>query len=151
MAALLMLDLWLQNEDRSLSELGGNPNLLVTRVPNLPASDPEGALWMNQSRKEMIWAYDFNLAFDEQFDRERFFDAHIFGRMLKKWPDGFRDRMEPRLQQALEKLDELFHQLPLEWLHLDGDESLPVQLDLERVRSALSQPFTRPDVFWKLP
>jgi hypothetical protein len=40
MALLLLLDLWIQNEDRSLSELGGNPNLLVTQIPPLPADDP---------------------------------------------------------------------------------------------------------------
>jgi hypothetical protein len=27
----------------------------------------------------MLWAYDFNLAFDEDFNRERFFGAHVFG------------------------------------------------------------------------
>lgn len=36
MAVLLLLDLWIQNEDRSLSEFGGNPNLLVTQIPPLP-------------------------------------------------------------------------------------------------------------------
>jgi hypothetical protein len=39
----------------------------------------------------------------------------------------------------------------LEWLHVDGDESLPVQLDMKRVISALELPFTDPDTFWKLP
>jgi hypothetical protein len=42
MALLLLLDLWIQNEDRSLSEFGGNPNLLVTQIPPLPDDDPEG-------------------------------------------------------------------------------------------------------------
>ncbi len=39
----------------------------------------------------------------------------------------------------------------LEWLHVDGDESLPVQLDMKRVISALELPFTVPGTFWKLP
>lgn len=42
MALLLLLDLWLQNEDRSLSALGGNPNLMVEQIPPLPDDDPEG-------------------------------------------------------------------------------------------------------------
>lgn len=151
MATLVLLDLWLQNEDRSLSALGGNPNLLVTSVPPLPDWDEEGELWKNQPRREMLWAYDFNMAFDEQFNRDRFFDAHVFGEMLKQWPVGFRERMELRLRTAWEQLPEIFAELPLEWLHLDGDESLPVQLDMERVSSALSRPFTEPDAFWKLP
>ena len=32
-----------------------------------------------------------------------------------------------------------------------GDESLPVQLDVERVCSVLELPFTEPDTFWTLP
>jgi hypothetical protein len=94
MALLLLIDLWLQNEDRSLSELGGNPNLLVKTIPPLPDDDPEGALWKDQPRREMLWAYDFNLAFDEDFDRERFFGSHVFGKILKRWPEGFRERIE---------------------------------------------------------
>ena len=42
-------------------------------------------------------------------------------------------------------------ELPPEWLYLDGDDSLPVQLDVERVNSVLELPFTDPDRFWKLP
>jgi hypothetical protein len=151
MAALLLLDLWIQNEDRSLSAKGGNPNLLVTQIPPLPDDDPEGALWKDQPRREMLWAYDFNLAFDEDFSREQFFGAHVFGGMLKQWPEGFRERMEPRLREALDRLPGLFAELPPEWLHLDGDDSLPVQLDLKRVTSVLNLPFTDPDTFWKLP
>lgn len=151
MAALLLLDLWLQNEDRSLSPKGGNPNLMVTQIPSLPDSDEEGALWKEQPRREMLWAYDFNLAFDDDFDRARFFDAHVFAGQLKQWPPGFRARMEPRLREALSLLPELYEELPLEWLHLDADESMPVQLDRKHVESFLSQPFTDPDTFWKLP
>lgn len=151
MALLLLLDLWLQNEDRSLSEHGGNPNLLVTQIPELAADDPEGALWVDQPRREMLWAYDFNLAFDEDFNRERFFDVHVFGKMLREWPKGFREQMEPRLKEALGQVREIFSELPAEWLHLHGDDSLPVQLDAERVISVLSLPFDEPELFWKLP
>jgi hypothetical protein len=151
MALLLLLDLWIQNEDRSLSAMGGNPNLLVTQIPPLPDDDPEGALWKDQPRREMLWAYDFNLAFDEDFSRERFFGVHVFGRMLRKWPEGFRDRMEPRLRAALAEVRGIFAELPLDWLHADGDESLPVQLDVERVISVRELPFTEPATFWTLP
>ncbi len=151
MALLLLVDLWIQNEDRSLSEFGGNPNLLVEQIPALPADDPEGALWAEQSRLEMLWAYDFNLAFDKDFDHERFFQVHVFGKMLRQWPEGFRERMEPLMKDALAALPAIFAELPLEWLHVDGDESLPVQLDMKRVISVLELPFTDPETFWKLP
>ncbi len=148
MAMLLLIDLWLQNEDRTLSALGGNPNLLVTLQPNsVRAGDPTVA----PPRREELWAYDFNLAFDEDFARERFFGSHVFGGKLTRWPAGFRERMEPRLRAALAEVPAIFAELPREWLHLDGDESLPVQLDMERVISALKLPFTDPETFWKLP
>ena len=60
------------------------PNLLVKQIPPLPDDDPEGALWKVEARREMLWAYDFNLAFDPDFKRERFFGAHVFGKMLKQ-------------------------------------------------------------------
>ena len=151
MAALLLLDLWIQNEDRSLSAKGGNPNLLVTQSSLTPRSESEAAFRGSPRRREKLWVYDFNLAFDETFDRTVFFDAHAFGGMVKQWPRGFRERMEPRLREALGRLPDLFAELPVEWLHLDGDDSLPVQLDVERVSSLLNLPFTEPDTFWKLP
>lgn len=151
MALLLLMDLWIQNEDRSLSTLGGNPNLLVEQIPPLHEDDAEGALWVGQSRREMLWAYDFNLAFDEEFNRERFFRTHVFGGMMKQWPAGFRERMEPHLHHALGEVRTIFAELPPEWLHLDGDDSLPVQLDLERVLSVLELPFRDSELFWKLP
>ncbi|MBL9113927.1 MAG: hypothetical protein JNJ83_02900 [Verrucomicrobiaceae bacterium] len=150
MALLLLLDLWLQNEDRSLSALGGNPNLLVEQIPPSRDDDREGAMLKDQPRPEMLWVYDFNLAFDEDFSRERFFGAHVFGEALRVWPEGFRERMEPRLRAALGEVRAIFAELPLEWLHVEGDESLPVQLDVEKVISALELPFSQPDLFWNL-
>ncbi len=151
MALLLLLDLWLQNEDRSLSIHGGNPNLFVRGVPPLPDDDPEGALWAGQPPRQMLWAYDFNLAFDEDFNRARFFESHVFGQQLQQWPDGFRAEMEPVLREAMESLDSIFSELPEEWLHLDGDDSLPVQLCADRLRFELGLPFTQPESFWKIP
>ena len=39
--------------------------------------------------------------------------------------------MEPRLRDALGQMWEIFSELPPEWLYVDGDDSLPVQLDVE--------------------
>ena len=52
---------------------------------------------------ERLWVFDFNLAFDEAFDRKHFFANHVFGGLLKGWPRGFRELMVPRLQQAWSK------------------------------------------------
>jgi hypothetical protein len=147
MAMLLLLDLWLQNEDRSLSEHGGNPNLLLERGYSLP----NGAMSKKKSPQSRLWAYDFNLAFDVEFDRGRLFDTHVFGKILQRWPDGFRKRMEPRMRSALGQVRTIFSELPLDWLHVDGDDSLPMQLDADRVLSVLELPLSDPEHFWKLP
>lgn len=148
MAILLLLDLWLQNEDRSLSAAGGNPNLLVSLSPSLLDTI---SLGLDNPGGSMLWVYDFNLAFDEYFDRHRFFQSHVFGGMVRRWPGEFRNRMEERMALALQSLPQFIADLPDEWLYLDGDDTLPVQLDLERVSSVLKLPFTRPDEFWALP
>lgn len=142
-AMVLLFDLWVQNEDRSLSALGGNPNLLVT-AENL---GDEGRPHVLQS----LWIYDFNLSFDEGFDRELFWMGHIFGELLSEWPAGLIDEMVPHMRDALARLPEIFSELPLEWLHVDGDESLPVQFDQDHVYKTLHLPFAQPDAFWTMP
>ncbi|HSJ01646.1 MAG: HipA family kinase [Verrucomicrobium sp.] len=145
MALLILVDLWIQNEDRSLSELGGNPNLLTTRF----ASTPETTVGREPSLGiPSLWAYDFNLAFDSEFSRLRFFQSHVFGGLLGDWPEGFRDKMEGPLRSALHLVPEIFEELPLEWLHVDGDTTMPVQLDQMHVQSVLSLPFTESENFW---
>ena len=49
-----------------------------------------------------------------------------------------RERMEPLMKSALAEVPAIFAALPLEWLHVDGDKSLPVQLDRERVTSGVA-------------
>lgn len=48
----------------------------------------------------MLRAYDFNLAFDDKFDRQHFMKSHVFAEMLKEWPPGFREKMESRIKDA---------------------------------------------------
>ncbi|WP_409218310.1 HipA family kinase [Prosthecobacter sp.] len=59
--------------------------------------------------------------------------------------------MATKMMQATELLPQWFAELPDEWRYLDGDDTLPVQLDEERVSSALRLPFTESDAFWSLP
>lgn len=62
-----------------------------------------------------------------------------------------RRMMELMLKAALDEVPAIFAELPLEWLHMDGDESLRVQLDMKRVISVLELPFSDSETFWKLP
>lgn len=57
---ILVFDWWLHNADRSLTEKGGNPNLL----------------WDTQHQKLAV--IDHNIAFDPDFDARDFFENHVF-------------------------------------------------------------------------
>jgi hypothetical protein len=131
-ARVLLFDWWVHNEDRILTARGGNPNLL-TSSSGVPAS---------------LWVFDFNLAFDDEFSAPRFWANHLFAPMVQGWPDGFRERLSGAMHDASIRLGEWFASLPKEWLHIEGDENLPVQLDEKRVLEILSRPFTEPDRFW---
>ena len=141
---IVLFDWWVQNEDRSLSSLGGNPNLLVTDDAML---EEPGKPFVSDGKR--LWVYDFNLAFDETFDPQRFWENHIFGSAFD--PDKMRQIYEAQMRSALAKLPELFKTLPLEWLYLDGDENLPVQLSQQHVYSVLNRAFVEPSPFWGKP
>lgn len=134
-ASVLLFDWWVLNEDRCLSSLGGNPNLLVTAENNGGSK---------------LWMFDFNLAFDFDFSRARFLENHLFAKLLDKWPAGFRDEMEPKLASALQRVDDLLDSLPDEWLYPDGDDSLPAHLNVDFVRAALERAIAESDKFWNL-
>lgn len=129
----LFFDWWVHNEDRSLSSVGGNPNLLM-------AGNSEGV------RK--LWVFDFNLAFDPDFTEEQFWRAHIFAKMDERQLHGFHYESESELKNAISKLPEIFAKLPLEWLYLDGDESQPVQLDEKMVILKLKRALNPSVEFW---
>ncbi|QBG48463.1 hypothetical protein EGM51_14045 [Verrucomicrobia bacterium S94] len=66
-ADILLFDYWIQNEDRTLGENGGNPNLLL----HIPEGD--------------VVIIDHNLAFDVSFAKETLFGTHVFRDFRQKW------------------------------------------------------------------
>lgn len=144
MAKVLFLDLWVRNEDRTLSELGGNPNLLITHEPKIHAGEETGEM------QRCLWTIDFNLAFDELFTHKSCLQNHVFASLLNIWPNGFRDYMTAQLPAMLATVPGVMAQLPEEWLYPDGDDSLPVHLSQDMVTSILRVPLEKPDAFWTL-
>ena len=144
-ARILLLDWWVRNEDRTLSSRGGNPNLLVTsaRVP------PDNALEALRNWFPKIWTFDFNLAFDPHFQESRFWENHVFAADRTLWTADFRDRMGAQMALLCAKLPYIMAELPAEWLHMEGDENLPVQLDPGEVRDVLRRPLHQSSQFWK--
>ncbi|HDR9507617.1 TPA: hypothetical protein QDC03_002702, partial [Burkholderia cepacia] len=87
---VLIFDYWVRNQDRMLTDLGGNPNLL----------------WA-PARKDLV-VIDFNQAFDPDFDCDTFFSSHAFA---GSWDHVFEDLLErqhyeDRLRAALGKFED---------------------------------------------
>lgn len=144
--SILAFDWWVHNEDRSLSARGGNPNLLITQDRTELGGDLEdesGGVEAN------LWAFDFNLAFDSDFNAAKFWNNHVFARERMGWQRLFVDEMADKMKRALNRFPEIWAELPEEWLYLDGDDNLPMQLEFDMVKEILWRPFKNAATFWQ--
>lgn len=83
--SVLIFDLWIENEDRTLSTKGGNPNLLWK-------TDGSG-----------LYVIDHNLIFDDTFNKTDFWETHAFNPMFCKKQVDVLENMgfEARMAKAL--------------------------------------------------
>jgi len=128
---VLMFDWWVRNSDRTLSEKGGNPNLL----------------WDQTDRQLVV--IDHNTAFEEKFDRKRFASNHIFADLL---PQIFGDLVErelytQRFQKSFAEFERACGTVPEEWWWVD--DGVPAQFDKDAIKSSLTD-FNK-DFFWSIP
>lgn len=111
---VLVFDWWVHNADRTLTESGGNPNLLF----NAESGD--------------LVVIDHNLAFDPDFDEQLFLDTHIF---KDEWNPLCQDLVEmanyqARLSQVLSRRwANAWGQVPSEWMFHDEEQTIPVDFD----------------------
>lgn len=131
---VLLFDWWVRNEDRTLTQFGGNPNLLRA-AGALPAA---------------LRVFDLNLAFDDSFDEARFWQTHVFNGAGAAWPGEFKLRMADAMRQALAQLPAIWQDLPEEWRQPHGYPAGAVGLDLAAVRTLLERFETGPDLFWAI-
>ncbi|EQD26349.1 hypothetical protein B2A_15680 [mine drainage metagenome] len=120
---LLAFDWWVENADRTLSELGGNPNLL----------------W--RAAGDALLVIDHNLAFDREFDESTFFATHVFhgdaSALFEDWIN-WTDAAN-RLRAALPSFDEALASMPEQWNWLDPEATLPVGIDWTARRARLDE------------
>src|SRR5437867_2161059 len=86
-AKILLFDWWIGNGDRTLSENGGNPNIL----------------WVHRDHKPYV--IDHNLAFDEAAFAD-FWTHHIFASSRAEWTEAFRKSSEELMKAAIKQVDE---------------------------------------------
>lgn len=127
---VMVFDWWVHNRDRTLSEKGGNPNLL----------------WDQTAEKLVV--IDHNVAFEPQFDKKSFADNHIFAHYIPSVFDDLVERVlyEKRLQQAFAEYDIACDNVPPEWWWVD--DGAPALFDRNAVRTFLSS-FNQND-FWRI-
>lgn len=125
-----MFDWWLHNADRTLSEKGGNPNLL----------------WDQEfSRLAVI---DHNQAFDARFDPQLFVQTHVFRDKLLNVLDDWveRDAYRNRLAAAFAEFDPACDNVPPEWWW--EDDGVPARFDRDVARAVLERYMN--DDFWRI-
>ena len=95
-AKILLFDWWTGNGDRTLTEHGGNPNIL----------------WVHHDHKPYV--IDHNLAFDSTALPD-FWSQHIFVESRAAWTPAFRQSMESLMRAALQELENWWAEMPPGW------------------------------------
>ena len=128
---MLVFDWWIRNEDRTLGEKGGNPNILICVVDR------------------QVHIIDHNIAFDRKWDEGRFFTEHVFSSrrntIVPNWLLAFRDT----LRQGYAEIEAVWAEMPDVWKYHDSELTLPVDISIEEVRGILDRVETEWDGVWK--
>lgn len=100
---ILVFDWWVNNEDRNLTEKGGNPNLL----------------WDTQQKK--LTVIDHNVAFDPKFSLKSFFENHVFRNQYASVFEDCVARLNyvDRMRTAFTAFDKACDNSPIEWWWID--------------------------------
>ena len=127
---VLAFDWWIRNNDRTLSETGGNPNLF----------------WEPAAGELVI--IDHNQAFDPDFSIENFLEYHVFSsKRYDLFTDVlYRDSLISRFQQALGCWQKICDNIPKEWHYLDPEMTIEADIQLDAILGMLERCNT--DTFW---
>lgn len=130
-ADILVFDWWLKNEDRHLTELGGNPNLL----------------WDIQAGQLAV--IDHNQAFDRAFNAGRFLESHVFSAHWNEVFSNFveRERYLAKMTTLLSGLNGIRDSIPGSWWFVD--DGVPADVTWQEIATCLER--CRQADFWNTP
>lgn len=124
---ILVFDWWIRNEDRKLTSLGGNPNMIM------------------DSAEQKLYIIDHHSAFDPEFNVSDFLSSHAFSRHKNLFSDDdFQTRHRTLLLGALANLESIFKDVPNLWMECFEDER--EHFDIDEIRRTLNN-VAHPD-FW---
>lgn len=103
--SVLIFDLWLENEDRTLSEKGGNPNLL----------------WKTDDSS--LYVIDHNMIFEDAFNKAEFWKTHVFRSQLdhKQYDIFEAGAFETQMHNSLASWETAWHNMPSEWIEFNNE------------------------------
>ncbi len=127
---VVLFDWWVHNADRTLSERGGNPNLL----------------WDQEARGLAV--IDHNQAFDDSFNPTNFAELHVFHADLSVIFDDWVERQAyaDRLAATIAEFDLACDDVPAEWWWVDN--GVPASFDRDSAREILGR--FNDDNFWRV-
>jgi hypothetical protein len=127
---LLLFDWWIHNEDRKLTEKGGNPNLF----------------W--EPGAERLVVIDHNQAFDLDFSAENFIKYHVFKdqvfALFSDW--DLRNQYNRQFEDVPKHWDSICAEIPEEWKFVDPEMTVLANIDLDSMRELLER--YKNDEFW---
>ncbi len=128
-------DWWVLNMDRSLTALGGNPNLL----------------WSAGDEEPHLIVIDHNLAFDEAFDPALFLETHVFRDEFRRLASDYIDReaVRQRFLAVLPVLQAACATIPDEWRFVDPERTISATWTDDEFQQLLSR-CSDEQGFWKL-
>jgi hypothetical protein len=103
--AIMAFDWWVLNEDRHLTEKGGNPNLFIDQ------------------QNEQLLVIDHNLAFDRNFSPSNFARSHAFAADKIDLFDDLvtKAQYSTAFNDQLANWDEIVYSVPPEWIDLNDE------------------------------
>jgi len=120
--SVLAFDWWIRNNDRMLSESGGNPNLFW---------EPE---------EERLVIIDHNQAFDPKFSYKDLLEYHVFRSVGHELFDHrlLREEYREPFCRALKKWHDICQKIPEEWHYQDPEMTVEADYDLDAMFAMLN-------------